>query len=398
MPLRTLLFLLFACTDHPYDFSGGSGGGGDDSGGDDSGGDADTDTDTDSDTDAVPTDFDYDELTDVIPYDSPTTVLATNATLQSLDVIDLASHMTTQRIALDDRPARVRWDPATNLAYVVYETVPGRDEMYVPCKSDDDCDNRLDIVDLTLKSVETITLTVGKTRYSGTDIALGRDGGVFVLADGADEWWSEDSVLEIDAEGTIVAVWPLEEDSEVNAFPLWYDGTSIYAEQWRFTFGTDPKTKAPLLVMANDYSPNDYSDWNGTPIHTALASDGTGILFPGEYEKDTHTVVERDPTNDVILHQYALHTDVSGATDMAYTHDETHVVTVGLDYDEYRLQVFDRATGKVVDSNNLGGIGTISAETEILVVGNDDAYAWVYVFDPFTDPKKGRFLVAPLAL
>jgi hypothetical protein len=134
-------------------------------------------------------------------------------------------------------------------------------------------------------------------------------------------------------------------------------------------------------------------------MHTALASDGSGILLPGEYEKDTYTVVERDPVKDVVMQTYALQTDISyGATDMAYTRDETRVVTVGLDYDEYCLQVFDRATGKELDSTNIGGIGTIAAESEILVVANDDSYAWLYVFDSFTDPEKGRFLVTPLGL
>jgi hypothetical protein len=82
-------------------------------------------------------------------------------------------------------------------------------------------------------------------------------------------------------------------------------------------------------------------------------------------------------------------------TDMAYTHAETQVVTVGLDSDSYRLQVFDRATGKEVDSNDLGGA---SSETAILVVASDDSYAYLYVFDSYTDPKHGRFLVARLAI
>ena len=75
MPLRSLLFLLVACESKGPEFSGGGNAIGDD----DSGGAADADTDADSDTDAVPTDFEYDQLTDVIPYDSPSTVLATNA-------------------------------------------------------------------------------------------------------------------------------------------------------------------------------------------------------------------------------------------------------------------------------------------------------------------------------
>jgi len=391
MPLRSLLFLLFACEPNGSDFAGGGNRIGDDSGGE---ADADTDTDSDSDTDSVLTEFAYDELTDVIPYDSPTTVLATNATYPALDVIDMVSHMSIQRIALPDTPQRVRWDPATGLAYVVY--APSDEDSGV-CESDKDCDNRLSIVDMAKETVETVTLTVGKARYVATDVTLGRNGGVFVLGDG-DDWWSQESVVEVDAKRALT-VWPLEEQSEVNGVPLWYDGTSIYAEHWRFTFGTDPKKKTPLLVEANNYAPTDYDDWNGTPVHTALASDGTGILFPGEYDKDHHTVVELDPTNDVVLHTYALHTDISyGAIDIAYTHDGTYVVTVGLDYDEYRLQVFDRATGKEVDSNNVGGIGTIAAQTEILVVGSDDAYAWVYVYDSYTDAKAGKFLVARLAI
>jgi hypothetical protein len=389
MPLRSLLFLVLACTDDPYDFSGGSGGGGDDSGGD-----ADSDADTDSDTDVIPIDFDYDELTDVIAYDSPMTVLATNVTYNSLDVIDLGTRTTTTRIQLGDEPRRVKWDPATGLAYVVYglnQEQPGT------CASDIGCDNRLDIVDLAKETIETVTLTVGKSRYVATDVALGRGGGVFVLGD-ADDWWSQEAVVEVGAD-RFLTVWPLEEDSEVNGVPLWYDGTSIYAEHWRFTFGTDPKKKTPLLVEANNYSPDDYSDWNGTPMHTALASDGTGILFPGEYSGANHTVVELDPTKDGAWHEYDLHSDISyGATDMAYTHDQTRVVTVGLDYDDYRLQVFDRATEKELRSTSLGGVGTISAQTEILVVGSDDAYAWVYVFEQGYNDDEGRFLVTPLEL
>ena len=385
MPLRTLLFFVLACTDDPYEFSGGSGGG-DDSGGE---ADADTDTDSDSDTDAVPTDFDYDQLTDVIAYNSPTTVLAANAPYQSLDVIDMVSHMTVQRIPLDDTPQRVRWDPATNLAYVVYAP---SDEVYGVCKSDDDCDNRLDIVDMAKGSVDSITLTVGKVRYEATDVALGRNGGVFVLADG-DDWWSQESIVEVDAKHALT-VWPLEEQSEVNGVPLWFDGTSIYAEHWRFTFGTDPKKKTPLLVEANNYAPTDYDDWNRTPMHTALASDGTGILFPGEYDGKSETVVELDPTKDGILQEYALY-GIS-ATDMAYTHDDAHVIAVGPDDDDHQLQVFDRATGKPVDSHNLGGL--YFASTQILVVASDDSYAWLYVFDSFSDPPQGRFVVAPLEL
>jgi hypothetical protein len=362
------------------ELSGGSGEG------DDSAGEGDADTDTD------PSDFDYDELTDVVPYDTPTSALATNATQQSLDVIDLVAGATTLRIPLGDRPERVRWDPSSGRAYVVYGTHSGSDESSSPCTSDDGCDNRLDVVDVDEQSVDTITLTVGATRYVATDVALGRDGGVFVLADG-DDWWSEESVVEVDAGGAIAAVWSLAEEHEVNAVPLWYDGASIYAEHWRFTFGADPKLQA--LEEANNYSPDDYDDWNGTPVHTALASDGSGILFPGE----AGTVVERHPTKDTVQHEYALQADISyGASDIAYTHGEAHVVTVGLDYDDYRLQLFDRASAEEVNGWSLGGLGTISAETEILIVGSDDAFAWVYVFDSFTDPKRGKFLVAPLGL
>jgi hypothetical protein len=382
MLLRLLPFLLVACESNEPDFSGGGNTvGQDDSAGD---ADADTDADTDSDTDIVPTDFDYDQLTDVVPYDSPTTVLATNATYKSLDVIDMVSHMTVQRIALADTPQRVRWDSATNVAYVVY--APSDEDKGV-CKSDEDCDNRLDVVDLANETVETITLTVGKARYEATDVALGRNGGVFVLADG-DDWWSDESVVEVDAKRALT-VWPLQEDSEVNGTPLWYDGSSIYAEHWRFTFGTDPKKKTPLLVEANNYAPTDYDDWNGTPEHTALASDGSGILFPGE---KTGTVVELDPTKDAILHEYDLG---FSASDMAYTHGETHVVTVGLESDSYKLQVFDRATAKEVDSHTLE---SASSETAIVVIASDDSYAWLYVFDSYIDPKHGKFLVARLAI
>ena len=390
MPLRSLLFLLVACEPKGSEFSGG----GDASGGDDdSAGEADADTDTDSDsdsdTDTVPTDFDYDQLTDVIAYNSPTTVLAANAWYESLDVIDMVSHMTLQRIPLDDAPQRVRWDPATNLAYVVY--APSDEDSGV-CKSDTDCDNRLSIIDMAKGSVDTITLTVGKARYEATDVALGRNGGVFVLADG-DDWWSDESVIEVDAKRALT-VWPLQEQSEVNGVPLWFDGTSIYAEQWRFTFGTDPKKKTPLLVEANNYAPDDYDDWNDTPTHTALASDGTGILFPGEYNGKGSTIVELDPTKDGILHEYALGS--ISATDMAYTHDDAHVIAVGPNDDDHELLVFDRATGKLVDSHNLGGL--YFASTQILVVATDDSYAWLYVFDSFSDPKHGKFLVARLAI
>jgi hypothetical protein len=384
MPLRLLFFLLVACESKEPEFSGGGNSIGDDSAGE---ADADTDSDSDSDTDSVPTDFEYDQLSDVITYDSPTTVLATNATYNSLDVIDLVSHMTMKRIALDDTPQRVRWDSATNVAYVVY--APSDEDSGV-CVSDKDCDNRLDIVDMAKETIETITLTVGKARYEATDVALGRNGGVFVLADG-DDWWSDESVVEVDAKRALT-VWPLQEQYEVNGTPLWYDGTSIYAEQWRFTFGTDPKKKTPLLVEANNYALDDYDDWNGTPMHTALASDGSGILFPGE---KSGTVVELDPTQDTVLHEYQLTKGMS-PTDMAYTHGETDVVTVGpLDSDSYRLQVFDRATAKEVDSHTLGGT---SLETAILVVATDDSYAFLYVFDSYTDPKHGQFLVARLAI
>ena len=386
MPLRSLLFLLVACEPEGDEFSGGSNNGGGD---DDSAGEADADTDSDSDTDAGPTDFDYDQLTDVIAYNSPTTVLATNVTYQSLDVIDMVNHMTMQRIALDDTPQRVRWDPATNLAYVVYAP---SDEVYGVCKSDEDCDNRLDVVDMAKGSVETITLTVGKVRYEATDVTLGRNGGVFVLGDG-DDWWSQESVIEVDAKRALT-VWPLQEQYEVNGAPLWYDGTSIYAEQWRFTFGTDPKKKTPLLVEANNYAPDDYDDWNGTPMHTALASNGSGILFPGEYNGKSETVVELDPTKDGILQEYVLGGGISPA-DMAYTHDDAHVIVVGPNDDDHGLVVFDRATGKSVDSHTLGGL---FASTRILVVASDDSYAWLYVFDSFTDPKHGKFLVARLAI
>jgi hypothetical protein len=77
MPLRPLLFLLVECESKEPEFSGGGNTGGDD----DSGGEADADTDSDSDTDSVD-DFDYDQLTDVIAYDSPTTVLATKRDVQ----------------------------------------------------------------------------------------------------------------------------------------------------------------------------------------------------------------------------------------------------------------------------------------------------------------------------
>ena len=171
-------------------------------------------------------------------------------------------------------------------------------------------------------------------------------------------------------------------DSEVNGVPLWFDGGSIYAEQWRFTFGTDPKKKTPLLVEANDYAPDDYDDWNGTPMHTALASDGSGILFPGDYDKDHDTVVELDPTKDGVLHTYALAKGVS-STDMAYTHAETHVVTVGLDSDEYLLQVFDRGTGTLRRGQRLIGraprerSGASSRQQPRLKAGSEGAvFVW----------------------
>src|SRR5204862_4352814 len=121
--------------------------------------------------------------------------------------IDMVSHMATQRIALDDTPQRVRWDPATNVAYVVY--APSNEDSGV-CKSDKGCDNRLSIVDMAKKTVDTMTLTVGNARYEATDVELGRNGGVFVLADG-DDWWSDESVVEVDAKRALT-VWPLQQD------------------------------------------------------------------------------------------------------------------------------------------------------------------------------------------
>jgi len=359
-------------------------GGGDDTGTPDTGdadtdadADADTDADTDTDTDTDTGDtgvelldsFSYGELSDVIAWDGPTHFLATNPAENSLDLIDVTTGDYISRVALGGSPSRVTGDPATGTAYVVH----GAGSL-----------NRMDIVDVIAGTNRQILLNSGGVNYAGTDVALGPSGVVYVLADG-DSGASSESVLEIDAAGTITTVWLLGESSNVDPPMLWQDGL-LYAEFWRFRFDS-----APSLATERQYADGTWP----SPSHVALSPDGVGILFSGD---DERSAVEYDTNTAAILNQFDLADgDAAGANDLVYSYDGTRVIALVLVGTQLQIQVFDRVTSTELRNENIGADdGAASYETEILVVSSDDANVWTYVFDPIWNADEGIFMRVPI--
>jgi hypothetical protein len=307
--------------------------------------------------DELPYAFQVARLADILPTPSDTDFVVANLDRNAIDVLDVYGQTLREGVVTGGSPQRIAWDASGSRVLVVHGP---------------DSASRLDVVDMEAGTFESIDLTFDELSAAGLDVCAGEAGKAFVLAQAG----SNNLVLEVDLDA-------MEIDDSFQFGPSGDRQPPIlYADDSLFVGGTRWAFSGSELQVEAHFD----TDWS-LPQHQRLAPDGEGILFPrGD------AVLEYDPDrDDYVLNEYGLtDSDAYGANEMSYTNDGNKVVALVLDYDVDYLQVFDRATSQELDLLHVGpSKGTISYETELLAISNDDTHAYVYIYDRFWNEEHG---------
>ena len=297
-------------------------------------------------------------LTDLVWYETGKG-LGIDAKDRALLVLDLTNGQLLKTIPLSGEPKRLAWSAEHSLALVTQV---------------DDGASRLFAVDPVSGTSKVVPLTFGERNYPAYDATWSEDGTHAWILSYDEDFSLANHVVKLNVETrTITEVFEL--DSGFSGWTIQAADDDIYVGHGRFDLDTFVNGR---LEQVATY-PKNVLD----PHRLQLSADGAGTLWP-----DSDTLYELDrATGDVkVTYPHDETWGIHGPEQWIYNHGDNHVYTVGLDWDEHKVQRFDRATGEQLASFYLSGpeySRAIFYDQEILLMEPDDSRIYLYCHQDF---------------